>query len=226
MPSIKSVTKVTRRHFGPSADRKAIPSVTLDFSPDIRQLPNKVYMVSRVFLVQSYYSRPYRCIKCWRLGHSQISCKSSTTNCRRCSGRGHSGINCTAPIKCINCLSTSPPIRRPLLPKIHRTTRDDQFRHPAKYPVRDCYVNTRSPPQPTVIVQPNFITSPPQNSQTLDTRPSGLWNLNNHPEFKALRAKVTAMKETQSKKETPSKRFKTYNKRLTRSSRCKKMSLK
>ena len=163
-------------------------------------------MVSRVFLVQSYYSRPYRSIKCWRLGHSQISCKSSTTNCRRYSGRGHSGFNCTALIKCINCLSTSPPIRRPLLPKIHRTTiRDDQVRHPAKNPVRDCYVNTTSP-QPKVIVKPNVVTSPPQNSRTLDTRPSGLWNLKNHSEFKALQTKVTAIKETQSKKETPSKR--------------------
>ena len=34
------------------------------------------------------------------------------------------------------------PIRRLLLPKIHRTTRDDQVRHSAKNSGRDCYVNT------------------------------------------------------------------------------------
>ena len=68
-------------------------------------LPNSVLLGSRSFPVTKYVQRPHQCLKCLRLGHTSVHCKtilcSDTHRCKRCGGPHKDP--CTALPSCINC---------------------------------------------------------------------------------------------------------------------------
>ena len=196
------VTAVTRRYSGPPPNKIPLSSVILDFEPFVKKLPVKVYMASRVFLVKPFYPRPYRCDKCWRIGHIQISCKSPTERCRRCSGPGHSASNCTLPVKCINCSSSQHESDFPFCPKF--LARQNMIKYAIQNNISFASAMSKLSPLPPIDhISPNFAQFPPLSHQILPNdsdpiRPSGLWNLSNHPEFKSLQSKVSELEANQS----------------------------
>jgi hypothetical protein len=73
-------------------------TVILTFSSP---LPDRVKMASMSYQVKVSVPNPYRCYKCWRLGHTSQRCGSNNTHCKKC-GRPHpDNIECTT--RCVNC---------------------------------------------------------------------------------------------------------------------------
>ncbi|KAI9559497.1 hypothetical protein GHT06_013491 [Daphnia sinensis] len=65
------------------------------------RIPPRVTVVTLSFQVHKYYPSPYKCTKCWHLGHTKNHCSSATTTCRNC-GDNHNDILTNA---CKNALT-------------------------------------------------------------------------------------------------------------------------
>ncbi|KAK4025152.1 hypothetical protein OUZ56_010652 [Daphnia magna] len=48
---------------------------------------------------------PYRCRKCWRLGHTATKCNANETNCKKCGNQHPGHLDCST--RCINCGSNA-----------------------------------------------------------------------------------------------------------------------
>lgn len=91
---------VSARSIHPNSAISSIPSgnVILSFSTP---LPDRVKMSNISYPVQLFIPNPFRCVSCWRLGHTKALCKLSSPTCKRCGNTHSSDIPCQ--IRCINC---------------------------------------------------------------------------------------------------------------------------
>jgi hypothetical protein len=72
--------------------------ITFDSPP-----PSRVTIVALSFTVSTYYPSPYKCSKCWKLGHTKNHCTSSDIKCRKCGDAHDESMLCSQ--KCVNCSS-------------------------------------------------------------------------------------------------------------------------
>jgi hypothetical protein len=72
--------------------------ITFDSPP-----PSRVTIVALSFTVSTYYPSPYKCSKCWKLGHTKNHCTSSDIKCRKCGDSHDETMLCSQ--KCVNCSS-------------------------------------------------------------------------------------------------------------------------
>lgn len=77
-------------------------TVVLTFSSKI---PDRVKIAAMVYRVQQSIPTPFRCRKCWRLGHPTPRCSESSVCCKKC-GKSHP-IESTCSTKCVNWHSPS-----------------------------------------------------------------------------------------------------------------------
>jgi hypothetical protein len=107
------ITKTTEEILEALADQNVthVKRLTVRGKPEIwsetiilafsTSLPERVKMASHCFKVQISVPNPYRCLKCWRLGHTLARCRASQKSCKNC-GRPHpSKQDCIR--RCINC---------------------------------------------------------------------------------------------------------------------------
>ncbi len=76
---------------------KPHPTVFLFFASG---LPPSVKLSSITYEVRHHIPNPYRCTKCWHLGHTKTHC-SSIAKCKRCGGSHDEAFICAT--KCVNC---------------------------------------------------------------------------------------------------------------------------
>jgi hypothetical protein len=88
----------------PMKGHPEIPSTTvlLSFSST---LPDRVNMAALMYKVRLSIPNPFRCNKCWRLGHSSSRCSSSLDKCKKCGSHHAPDFLCIT--KCVNCSSPS-----------------------------------------------------------------------------------------------------------------------
>ena len=79
-------------------DAEESDRIILTFSS---RIPPRVKIASMSYEVQQYYPNPYRCRRCWRLGHTQTFCQSKAQGCKKC-GLAHEEKD-ACQTKCINC---------------------------------------------------------------------------------------------------------------------------
>jgi hypothetical protein len=77
-------------------------TVLLSFSST---LPDKVNMAALMYKVHLSIPNPFRCKKCWRLGHTSSKCSSNLTKCKKCGSLHAPDFLCVT--KCVNCSSPS-----------------------------------------------------------------------------------------------------------------------
>ena len=97
---LQGATKVERFHW--STDGSKVPTVTVCITFD-SPLPPRVTIVALSFKVSTYYPSPYKCSKCWKIGHTKNHCNRSDTKSRKCGDSHDETIPCSQ--KCINCSS-------------------------------------------------------------------------------------------------------------------------
>lgn len=69
----------------------------------VSRLPPSVKIAAVNFPVSRYIPNPYRCKKCWSLGHTQNNCGNDVAICKNC-GRSHEeSVSCIT--NCVNCSS-------------------------------------------------------------------------------------------------------------------------
>ncbi|KZS06599.1 Uncharacterized protein APZ42_029899, partial [Daphnia magna] len=77
-------------------------TVLLTFSSS---LPERVKITSMSYQVQISVPNAYRCIKCWRLGHTAARCGTTLDICKKC-GKSHpQERDCST--RCVNCASST-----------------------------------------------------------------------------------------------------------------------
>ncbi|KAI9557181.1 hypothetical protein GHT06_016990 [Daphnia sinensis] len=81
-----------------------IPSETVLFTFS-SQIPDRVKIAAISYRFQQSIPTPFRCKKCWRLGHSTSRCNSPTDCCKNC-GKSHAS-DFTCSTMCINCKGLS-----------------------------------------------------------------------------------------------------------------------
>ncbi len=64
-------------------------------------LPHRVKIASMSYEVQQYYPNPYRCRKCWRLGHTLKFCQATVQRCKKCGLSHEESVACQT--RCVNC---------------------------------------------------------------------------------------------------------------------------
>jgi hypothetical protein len=77
-------------------------NVILTFSSPI---PDRVKIAAMSYRVKQSIPSPFRCKKCWHLGHSTTRCSSSTQCCKKCGKTHPPGLACIT--CCVNCRSPS-----------------------------------------------------------------------------------------------------------------------
>ncbi|XP_032797817.2 uncharacterized protein LOC116934385 [Daphnia magna] len=100
----QGVTKVER--FTKTSNDARVPSetVALTFKGP---LPTRVTLVALSFKLHTYYPSPFKCVKCWKLGHTRNHCNSKDQNCKTCGQYHNTSEPCTQ--KCVNCHSDDHP---------------------------------------------------------------------------------------------------------------------
>lgn len=75
-------------------------SVVLTFSSKPH---SRVFLASVSFVVEPFFPSPFRCRKCWRLGHTTRNYSLSCPNprCKKCGCEHDQGVFCDT--KCVNC---------------------------------------------------------------------------------------------------------------------------
>ncbi|KZS10253.1 Uncharacterized protein APZ42_025309 [Daphnia magna] len=96
----QGVTKVER--FTKLAEGTRVPAGTVALSFN-RPLPARVTLVALSFSIFKYYPNPYKCTKCWKLGHTKNYCSTKEDKCKNCGENHIASTACTT--KCVNCCS-------------------------------------------------------------------------------------------------------------------------
>lgn len=65
------------------------------------KIPMRVTKANLSFELQQYFPNPYRCHRCWRLGHTRANCHSKSQACQKCGVSHDQSINCHT--RCVNC---------------------------------------------------------------------------------------------------------------------------
>lgn len=100
----QGVTKVER--FTKTSNDARVPSETIALTFK-GPLPTRVTLVALSFKLHTYYPSPFKCVKCWKLGHTRNHCNSKDQNCKTCGQYHNTSEPCTQ--KCVNCHSDDHP---------------------------------------------------------------------------------------------------------------------
>ena len=66
-------------------------------------LPDRVKMSSMSYQVKISVPNPYRCYKCWRLGHISQRSGSNSNHCKKSGRPPPENVECTCTTRCVNC---------------------------------------------------------------------------------------------------------------------------
>jgi hypothetical protein len=94
------VTDVIQIHSKRSGSLKPTPVFIFSFATPIP--PKSIIAGYNHLDVRPYVSRPLRCYKCQRFGHSQNSCNNKSL-CADCAQESHGTLPCQSEKKCVNC---------------------------------------------------------------------------------------------------------------------------
>ncbi|KZS19012.1 Uncharacterized protein APZ42_014688 [Daphnia magna] len=116
------------------------PSETVLLTFD-KALPARVTIIALSFPVLTYYPSPYKCSKCWRLGHTRNHCNNPSATCKNCGTKKTAPPTWNYPLLSNTPLTkTSPSKKRahrsaePTAPRIQQfeeklTNRFDKIKH-------------------------------------------------------------------------------------------------